>query len=106
MSSVEELGPGALQSVLDSETRPIVVDFWSPWCAPCRTLRPHMERLAKGSGEKLRFVAVNVEADAEMAQRLNVKALPTVAMFHAGQETERFTGAGILGAINQAIEAS
>jgi thioredoxin len=106
MSDVEEIAPADLQQLIDNETRPVIVDFWSPWCAPCRTLRPHIARLAQSNEETMRFVAVKVETDSEAAMRFNVRALPTVAMYRGGEETERLTGAGILTSISSMIASA
>ena len=105
MSAVEEIGGKALEELLGSESRPVLVDFWSPWCAPCRTLRPHVERVAKMGADGLRVVAVDVDKNPEVAARHAVRALPTVAVFEGGEETRRFTGAGILGSLHRLLEA-
>ena len=105
MSSVEELSPDALESVLESEQRPIVVDFWSPWCAPCRALRPHLDRLADEKKDEWRFVAVNTEAHPEVTERFDVAALPTLAWFRSGKELSRLAGGVTLSRVAETLDA-
>ena len=102
---MEELQADTLQQAIKDEARTLVVDFWSPWCAPCRTLRPHLARLAEGHEDRARFVALNVESAAELAEALEVRALPTVAIYSDGAETQRFTGASVLAGVRAALEA-
>ena len=74
----------------------MVVDFWSPWCSPCRALRPHMEKLAEERGQRWRFVAVNTEAHPAVAHEHDVKALPTIIFFRKGEELHRFAGTALV----------
>ncbi len=99
MSRIDELDGTALAEVIRSESRGILVDFWSPWCAPCRTLRPHLERIAGERDADWRFVALNVEFKPEVAEAFDVKALPTLVFFQAGKEAFRFAGAATLSAV-------
>ncbi|MGI9334426.1 MAG: thioredoxin family protein [Gammaproteobacteria bacterium] len=99
MSGIEELEGDALQAVLATESRQVLVDFWSPWCAPCRTMRPHLRRLAEEREVDWRFVAVNAESQPAVAQSFQVRALPTLILFEDGAESFRFSGATTMGAI-------
>lgn len=100
---LEELDAASLRDVLETETRGIVVDFWSPWCAPCRALRPHLDRLAD---EKAgwRFVAVNTEAHPSAGETFGVSALPTLVWFKGGRELSRLSGGVTLSGVAQKLE--
>ena len=100
---IEELDGAALAEVLETEERGIVVDFWSPWCAPCRALRPHLDRLAaEQSG--WRFVAVNTEADPSASETFAVSALPTLVWFRDGRELSRLAGGVTLSGVAQKLD--
>jgi thioredoxin 1 len=92
VSLIDELDQAGLDRVLREETRVVLVDCWSPWCAPCRVLRPHLERLAEEHRDSARIVAVNVEAQPRAAAALEVQALPTLVLFKDGSPVHRFTG--------------
>ena len=104
MSDIDELEGEALREVLSSESRHVLVDFWSPWCAPCRTMRPHLRRMASEREADWRFVAVNTEAQPEVAQDYQVRALPTLVLYENGVESFRFSGATTIGAIADKLD--
>ena len=97
--SVEELDGPQLRDLVESETRGVVVDFWSPWCAPCRALRPHLNRLADEHPEEWRFVAVNTEKHPGVGEAYGVRSLPTVVWFRAGREVSRLDGGVTLSSV-------
>ncbi|AZG76078.1 thioredoxin [Methylocystis rosea] len=80
--------------VLDASMRQIVlVDFWAPWCGPCRQLAPVIERLAAASGGKIALVKMNIDADPLIADQLGVKSIPAVVAFQRGRPVDGFVGA-------------
>ncbi len=90
---VDELDFVGLNEVLLAEERAVLIDFWSPWCAPCRVMRPHLERLADSFADRCRIVAVNVEKHEKVAERYEVQTLPTLLLMQGGDTVHRFVGA-------------
>jgi len=72
---------------------PVIVDFWAPWCGPCKTLGPMLEEAVKGASGKVRMVKVNVDENQAIAAQLRVQSIPTVYGFWQGQPVDSFQGA-------------
>jgi len=71
---------------------PVLVDFWAPWCGPCRMIGPIIEQLAEDAGDKASVCKVNVDDDPELARRFRVVSIPCVIVFRDGEEAERIVG--------------
>ncbi len=78
--------------VLDA-TVPVVVDFWAPWCGPCRVVGPEVEKLATRVGDSAKFVKVNVDDARDVAVKYGIMSIPTIAKFERGAMVSQVVGA-------------
>jgi thioredoxin 1 len=79
------------KNVLDSQ-KPVLVDFWAPWCGPCRAVAPIVEELAKEYSDKAGFAKVNVDESPILASQYGVMSIPTVIIFKGGKPAEQVIG--------------
>ena len=88
-----------------SATTPVVVDFWAPWCGPCRQLSPMLEQMAQRFGDDVRVVKLNVDEAPRLAQRFRVQGIPAVKAFRDGRVVSEFIGLQPAAAIEQFFTA-
>ena len=83
----------AVDVIEASRKVPVIVDFWAPWCGPCKTLGPTIEKAVKASGGQVKLVKINVDENQELAQQLRVQSIPAVFAFNDGKPVDGFVGA-------------
>ncbi len=76
-----------------SRQQPVIVDFWAPWCAPCKTLAPALERAVRAAGGAVKLVKINIEEHPGVAGQLGVRSIPAVFAFDQGRPVDGFAGA-------------
>src|SRR5215218_9781970 len=91
------------KDVLQSE-KPVLVDFWAQWCAPCRMLAPTVEAVAEKYQGKAAVVKLNVDDNPFVSQKYGIKGIPTLILFKGGKEEERVVGATSKDAISRMID--
>jgi thioredoxin 2 len=94
-----ELTEAGFPSFLRRTELPVLVDFWAPWCGPCRAMAPHFERAAQDLRDRARLVKVNTEEAQGLAARYGIRAIPTLILFKNGAEVKRASGAMDAGAL-------
>ena len=80
------------QEVLDSEV-PVLVDFWAPWCGPCRMVAPVVDEIATQYGSQLKVVKVNTDENSQIASQYHIRSIPTLMIFKGGQKVDMVVGA-------------
>jgi thioredoxin len=93
MADVLAVGDDTFErEVLQSPT-PVLIDFWAPWCAPCRAIGPVVEELAREYAGKLKVVKLNVDDNPQTPSRYGVRGIPNLILFQGGQVKEQIVGA-------------
>jgi thioredoxin 2 len=88
-----ELDAAGFDAVLSATDLPVLVDFWAPWCGPCRAMAPMFEQAARTLATEARLVKVDTDAQQELAARYAIRAIPTLILFRNGAEVKRHSGA-------------
>jgi len=90
---VVELSTSNFDDALSKTAKPVVVDFWAGWCAPCRLMKPVMESLARDYSGRAHFAKVDVDRNQELARRYGVMSIPNFVVFRNGKPVDRAVGA-------------
>ena len=88
-----DLNAGNFDRHIGRSDLPVVVDFWAPWCGPCRTMAPTFARAAGELEPDVRLAKVDTESEQQLAARFNIRSIPTLAIFRNGREIARQSGA-------------
>lgn len=101
---VREVSDSSFEKDVLGSSKPVLVDFWAEWCAPCRMLAPTIAAVAEHYGETAMVVKLNVDDNPSTAQRYGIKGIPTLILFRDGKEVERVVGATSKESISKMIE--
>ncbi len=90
---IQEVSDGSFEEDVLRSDAPVLVDFWAPWCGPCRAITPMIQELAGVFGDKLKFTKCNVDDNPITPSKFGIKAIPTLIFFKDGEVVEFITGA-------------
>lgn len=92
-AGVAETDAAAHDRATGRDDLPILIDYWAPWCGPCRTMAPEFAKAAQAVGPAVRFMKINTEDHAAVARRLGIRGIPLLILWHRGREVARLAGA-------------
>ncbi|MBM3189856.1 MAG: thioredoxin [Chloroflexi bacterium] len=102
---IKHLTDQDFQSELKAATLPLLVDFWAPWCGPCRMIAPVIEELAKEYEGKIAFAKVNTDENPATPGNLGIRGIPTLILFVGGEEHDRMVGFAPKPALQKKLDA-
>jgi thioredoxin 1 len=89
---IAELDSSNFESTVTNGSVPIIVDFWAPWCGPCKAIAPILEELAVELGDSVKICKVNVDSNSEIASKYEIRAIPTILIFKDGVVADTVVG--------------
>ena len=103
--SLKEISDSSFEAEVKSASVPVIVDFWAPWCAPCKKIAPILENLAKEYEGKIEIKKMNIDDNPNTPSQYNVRGIPNMVFFKNGEVVEQLVGAVPQETLKQAIEA-
>ncbi len=90
--NIKEISDDSFEKIVLKSDKPVMVDFWAPWCGPCKAIAPTIDALEKEFGDKMSFVKVNVDDNPVSPSKYGVQAIPTLIFFKNGEIADKITG--------------
>lgn len=90
--NIQNVSESSFDALIKSASGPVIVDFWAPWCGPCRTLAPILDDLASEAGSAITIAKVNVDENGGLAQKFNIRSIPTLLFFKGGELKDQMVG--------------
>jgi thioredoxin 1 len=106
MKNVTELNNADFAQEVLQSSQPVLVDFWAPWCGPCRMISPMIEELAADNAGTVKVMKINIDENPQTAQQYGVMSIPTLMVFKNGDVTDRFVGVQPKAKLQEALDAA
>jgi thioredoxin 1 len=103
-AGIMEIEDSSFDSEVVKSDKPVVVDFWAPWCGPCKAIGPILDELANSYGDKMKFTKCNVDDNPVTPGKFGIKAIPTLIFFKNGEVADQITGMVAKSKLEEAID--
>ena len=103
-NKIEHATDATFDDMVVNSDVPVLVDFWAPWCGPCQAVGPILEEVAGEYAQRAKVVKVNVDEETKIASSLGVRAIPTIMLFHRGEQKASVVGARPKGELTELLD--